>query len=250
MIDTAAKFPELCLGCSPALNRELFPAQSAAFPLALSAAFPIALRALPASWFRDLDEPDRLQGRPFDPAPGICALLFALCAALCLQFRPAALQTAAHPFSALRAAAFPSPALSPAALPILLAAAAGDAKYRVISDQLLALLCFLALPGALLSEEPLIRAILSLSFPLLWLACALAAELFGGEISVGFGDAKLLFACSLLAGPGKALASLVPASLACGAFAAALLASGRASKKDPIALGPFLVFGIILVCAE
>ena len=63
MIDTAAKFPELCLGCSPALNRELFPAQSAAFPLALSAAFPIALRALPASWFRDLDEPDRLQGR-------------------------------------------------------------------------------------------------------------------------------------------------------------------------------------------
>lgn len=237
MIDTAAKFPELCLGCSPALNRELLPA--------LSAAFPLALRALPASWFRDLDEPDRLQGRPFDPAPGICALLFALCAALCLQFRPGTLRIAA-----LQPAFLQCSALPPAALPFLLAIAAGDAKYRVISDQLLAMLCFLALPGALLSEEPLIRAILSLSFPLLWLACALIAELFGGEISVGFGDAKLLFACSLLAGPGKALASLVPASLSCGAFASALLASGKASKKDPIALGPFLVFGIILVCAE
>ncbi len=231
MIDILTTLPEPGPGSSPALTRELLPA--------LSAAFPLALRALPASWFRDLDEPDRLQGRLFDPAPETCVLLFALCAALCLQFRADALRTSAPPFSAL-----PS-----ASLPVLLAIAAGDAKYRVISDQLLALLCALALPGALLSEEPLIRALLSLSFPLLWLACALASELLGGEISVGFGDAKLLFASSLLAGPGKALASLVPASLACGAFASALLASGKASKKDPIALGPFLVFGIILVCA-
>ena len=199
-----------------------------------------ALPLIPAYWFEELFETPKLRGAAFGEPPKVfgSARGAALFAALTVCFRISG--------------------LPPIFTALLLLIAAGDARYRIISDHILlglstaALLCSLELQRGLLSASgalafPVLRIVCALAFPAVWIICALAADLAGSELPVGFGDAKLMFALSLLMGPADALRSLTAGSLACGAVSAALLLTGKASKKDPIAFGPFLIFGVFLV---
>lgn len=63
---------------------------------------------------------------------------------------------------------------------------------------------------------------------------------------LGLGDVKLATAIGAGLGPSCGLASLGAAFIAGGAYAALLLASGRARNGDAIAFGPFLAAGTLI----
>ena len=82
-----------------------------------------------------------------------------------------------------------------------------------------------------------IAGALCVSVPMLLLCLAVPGG-FGG------GDIKLMAAAGLLLGWSQAFVAAFLAVLSGGAYAAYLLARGRAGRRDHIAFGPFLCAGI------
>ncbi len=135
----------------------------------------------------------------------------------------------------------------PAVLVVLwlaVAASAIDLRLRIIPNRLL-------LGAALLG----LLALIPLGLPaygqgalgglVLFAVGALMAWL--GRGGFGFGDVKYLAVVGLLLGLQAGLLSLLLAVLLGGLYAAALLATRRAGRKDTIAFGPFIALGSVAV---
>ena len=130
---------------------------------------------------------------------------------------------------------------------VLYAIACHDAATQEIPDELNAALGALALAfvlaqGALHGGWAALAArhiagALCVSVPMLLLCLAVPGG-FGG------GDIKLMAAAGLLLGWSQAFVAAFLAVLSGGAYAAYLLARGRAGRRDHIAFGPFLCAGI------
>lgn len=75
----------------------------------------------------------------------------------------------------------------------------------------------------------------------------LALHALTARRGLGLGDVKLGAAIGLGLGPGAAAVALGAAFVGGGAYAAALLASGRARRGDTIPFGPFLAAGTLAV---
>lgn len=130
---------------------------------------------------------------------------------------------------------------------VLYAIACHDAATQEIPDELNAALGAFALVfvlaqgvlhggwAALAARH--IAGALCVSVPMLLLCLAVPGG-FGG------GDIKLMAAAGLLLGWSQAFVAAFLAVLSGGAYAAYLLARGRAGRRDHIAFGPFLCAGI------
>ncbi|HEX3463177.1 MAG TPA: A24 family peptidase [Candidatus Elarobacter sp.] len=82
-------------------------------------------------------------------------------------------------------------------------------------------------------------------------ACVVGGVLLGLHLftrgrGLGFGDVKLGAAIGAGLGPWCGIAALGAAFVAGGAYAAVLLARGRAGRRDTIAFAPFLAAGTLL----
>ena len=79
---------------------------------------------------------------------------------------------------------------------------------------------------------------------LLWLVGALGKAILKKD-AMGLGDVKLLGAIGAFLGWKAALLALYGGFAVGGIWAVALLARGKAKRKDPIPLGPFLALGVL-----
>lgn len=119
-------------------------------------------------------------------------------------------------------------------------AAVLDWRYGLIFDRLTASMAVLALCFHLRapSDVPaLFCGLLAGGAPLFLLRVLTRGGLGGGDV-------KLMAAGGLWLGARGALLALAIASWTGGLFALALLASGRARRKDEVAFGPFLALGL------
>lgn len=78
-----------------------------------------------------------------------------------------------------------------------------------------------------------------------FILCAFAAAALNCDMPFGMGDAKLLSALTLSFGFEALCMISIVSSLAAAVYALFLIISGKASKKDRIAFGPFIVLGFI-----
>lgn len=130
-------------------------------------------------------------------------------------------------------------------LGILTATAITDWKTKVIYDRFPLYIMLLGAAAVwLFPEHTLTDRLLgavSVSLPMLVLAVA-AAGAFGG------GDIKLMAASGWLLGLRPTLLAAAVGILTGGGYCVWMLARGRMTRKDRIAFGPFLAFGLASVC--
>ncbi|MDA8346070.1 MAG: A24 family peptidase [Thermaerobacter sp.] len=135
----------------------------------------------------------------------------------------------------------------PAALIVLwlaIAATVIDLRHRIIPNRLLA---GAALAGlvALIPAGPPAYMNGALGAGVLFAVGALLAVV--GRGGFGFGDVKYLAVVGLLLGLQRGVVSLMLAVLLGGLYAAGLLATRKAGRKDTIAFGPFIAIGSLAV---
>lgn len=126
-------------------------------------------------------------------------------------------------------------------LALLAAAAVCDAKRGVIPNKLvvagfaLAALNIAARPSAELAVSGLLGALVG-GLPIF----VIIAATNGG---MGAGDMKLAAMAGAFAGPAGALVILCAAFVACGLYAAVMLALGRKTLRSRVVFAPFIALG-------
>ncbi len=127
---------------------------------------------------------------------------------------------------------------------LAIAASAIDLRLRIIPNRLLAGAAILGLLAMLpLGEPAYVQGILGAA-ALLAIGAVLAVVGRGG---FGLGDVKYLAVVGLLLGLRPGVLSLLLAVMLGGLYAAGLLATRRATRKDTIAFGPFIAIGSVIV---
>lgn len=127
---------------------------------------------------------------------------------------------------------------------LAIAASAIDLRLRIIPNRLLAGAALLGLCALIPLGAPAF-AQGALGAAVLFAVAALLAVV--GRGGFGFGDVKYLAVVGLLLGLDAGIVSLLAAVLLGGLYAAALLATRRAGRKDTIAFGPFIAIGSVAV---
>ncbi len=128
-------------------------------------------------------------------------------------------------------------------LALLTVAAWRDIDAKKIDDSLCLMILALSILALWLFPEVLpgsrLLGIFAVSVPMLLLSLLIPGA-FGG------GDIKLMAVCGGLLGWKSALAAFCAGIAIGGAYCMVLLMAGRISRKEPIALGPFLVLGFFI----
>lgn len=126
---------------------------------------------------------------------------------------------------------------------VLIAIAMIDLDTMTIPDELNICVLLIAIASMFITDISLVDRLIGVfivSVPL-WAINFVVADSFGG------GDIKLLAACGLLLGWKYLLVGAFIAILLAGSYAIYLVLSKKVERKDHIAFGPYICFGMFVV---